>query len=210
MSSGARISIWSRRDGRLILGATVEEKGFDSALTAGGVLALLEAAWRVVPAIEELPVAEFWVGHRPGSRDDAPMIGLSGLPGLVYATGHHRNGILLAPLTADAAPRWCWARRSRTWWCRSALPSASCVSRRRNRYGLMNETAVKDSLEVNGERVPLTARTVIALLEERGIEAGGRGVAIALNGAVLPRAVWGETALKAGDSVEIVQAKQGG
>ncbi|MCC7346718.1 MAG: glycine oxidase ThiO [Variibacter sp.] len=99
---GPNIYIVPRTDGRLILGATVEEKGFDSALTAGGVLALLEAAWRVVPAIEELPVAEFWVGHRPGSRDDAPMIGLSGLPGLVYATGHHRNGILLAPITAEA------------------------------------------------------------------------------------------------------------
>ncbi|MCC7346717.1 MAG: sulfur carrier protein ThiS [Variibacter sp.] len=74
----------------------------------------------------------------------------------------------------------------------------------------MNETAVKDSLEVNGERVPLTARTVAALLAERGVEAGGRGVAVALNGAVLPRAAWGETRLKAGDSVEIVQAKQGG
>lgn len=94
-----------RRDGRLILGATVEEKGFDGALTAGGVLALLEAAWRAVPAIEELPVAEMWVGHRPGSRDDAPILGPGPLEGLFYATGHHRNGVLLAPLTADAVAR---------------------------------------------------------------------------------------------------------
>lgn len=90
-----------RRDGRLLIGATVEEKGFDSSLTAGGVLALLEAAWRVIPGIEELPIQEMWVGHRPGSRDDAPIIGPSPVEGLIYATGHHRNGVLLAPLTAD-------------------------------------------------------------------------------------------------------------
>jgi glycine oxidase len=91
-----------RRDGRLLVGATVEEKGYDTALTAGGMLTLLEAAWRAVPAVEELPVAEMWVGHRPGSRDDAPILGRGPLDGLFYATGHHRNGILLAPITADA------------------------------------------------------------------------------------------------------------
>jgi glycine oxidase len=55
-----------------------------------------------VPGIEELPVAETWVGFRPGSRDDAPLLGPSGIDGLVVATGHHRNGILLTPLTAEA------------------------------------------------------------------------------------------------------------
>ncbi len=95
-----------RRDGRLIVGATVEEKGFDDRLTAGGLFALLEAAWRAVPAIEELPVEEIWVGHRPTSRDDAPILGPSALEGLVIATGHHRNGILLAPVTADAVSRY--------------------------------------------------------------------------------------------------------
>jgi glycine oxidase len=94
-----------RLDGRLVLGATVEEKGFDASLTAGGVLALLEAAWRTIPAIEELPIAEMWVGHRPGSRDDAPILGFGPVEGLIYATGHHRNGILLAPATADAVSR---------------------------------------------------------------------------------------------------------
>jgi glycine oxidase len=94
-----------RRDGRLIIGGTVEEKGFDQTITAGGMLTLLEAAWRAVPAIEELPLAETWVGHRPGSRDDAPILGRGPLDGLFYATGHHRNGILLAPVTADAMSR---------------------------------------------------------------------------------------------------------
>jgi glycine oxidase len=94
-----------RRDGRLLVGATVEEKGYDAALTAGGMLSLLEAAWRAVPAIEDLPIDEMWVGHRPGSRDDAPILGAGPLEGLIYATGHHRNGILLAPITADTIAR---------------------------------------------------------------------------------------------------------
>jgi glycine oxidase len=102
---GPGIYMVPRLDGRLILGATVEEKGFDSTLTAGGLLTLLEAAWRAVPAIEELPIDEMWVGHRPGSRDDAPILGPAPLDGLVYATGHHRNGILLAPVTADTIAR---------------------------------------------------------------------------------------------------------
>jgi glycine oxidase len=91
-----------RRDGRLIIGATVEEKAFDTSLTAGGLLTLLEAAWRTVPSIEELAIDEMWVGHRPGSRDDAPILGPAVAEGLIYATGHHRNGILLTPVTADA------------------------------------------------------------------------------------------------------------
>src|SRR5262249_28749186 len=66
---------------------------------------LLEAAWRTIPAIEELPIAEMWVGHRPGSRDDAPILGPGPIDGLIYATGHHRNGILLVPATADAVSR---------------------------------------------------------------------------------------------------------
>jgi len=90
-----------RRDGRLIVGATVEERGFDERLTAGGIFALLEAAWRPLPAIEDLPIVEFWTGFRPTSRDDQPILGPSPVEGLVLATGHHRNGILLAPVTAD-------------------------------------------------------------------------------------------------------------
>jgi glycine oxidase len=91
-----------RRDGRLIVGATVEERGFDPDMTAGGLFALLEAAWRVLPTIEELPVDETWSGFRPTSRDDAPILGPTPVDGLVMATGHHRNGILLTPITADA------------------------------------------------------------------------------------------------------------
>jgi glycine oxidase len=90
-----------RKDGRLIIGATVEEKGFDTDITAGGQLALLTHAWRCVPTIEELTIIEQWVGFRPGSRDDAPILGASEVAGLIHATGHHRNGILLLPVTTS-------------------------------------------------------------------------------------------------------------
>ncbi len=90
-----------RDDGRLIIGATVEERGFNSEITAGALYSLLESAWRTLPTIEELPIVETWCGFRPTSRDDAPILGPTEIEGLVLATGHHRNGILLAPLTAD-------------------------------------------------------------------------------------------------------------
>jgi glycine oxidase len=90
-----------RSDGRLIIGGTVEERGFDPSLTAGGIMALLEGAWRALPGIEERPIDEMWVGFRPGSPDDAPMLGPTAVPGLIVASGHHRNGILLTPITAD-------------------------------------------------------------------------------------------------------------
>lgn len=89
-----------RRDGRLLIGATVEEKGFDTTVTAGGVYGLLEAAWRILPSLEDLPLIETWAGLRPTSRDDAPILGPTGVAGLLMATGHHRNGVLLAPVTA--------------------------------------------------------------------------------------------------------------
>jgi len=91
-----------RSDGRLLVGATSEERGFDTDLTAGGVFSLLEGAWRAIPGVAELPIDEMWTGFRPGSRDDAPILGHGEVAGLVYATGHHRNGILLVPVTADA------------------------------------------------------------------------------------------------------------
>lgn len=95
-----------RNDGTLIIGATVEEKGFDNDLTAGGVLDLLRDTWEALPGITELSVDEMWVGHRPTSRDDAPILGPTAVDGLVMATGHHRNGILLTPITANAVSRY--------------------------------------------------------------------------------------------------------
>jgi glycine oxidase len=100
-----RVYMVPREDGRLIIGGTVEERGFDASLTAGGVFALLEGAWRAMPTVEELPIDEMWVGFRPGSRDDAPLLGPTSVAGLVLATGHHRNGILLTPVTAESVSR---------------------------------------------------------------------------------------------------------
>ena len=89
-----------RTDGRLIVGATSEEMGFDTRLTAGGVFELLRGAWEAVPGIYELPLLETWTGLRPGSRDNAPILGETPVENLIYATGHYRNGILLTPITA--------------------------------------------------------------------------------------------------------------
>ncbi len=99
---GPGIYLVPRRDGRLICGATVEEAGFDVTLTAGGLMDVLRRAWEVLPGIYDLPMVESWAGLRPTSRDDAPILGQSAVPGLIFATGHHRNGILLGPLTAWA------------------------------------------------------------------------------------------------------------
>ncbi len=90
-----------KSDGQLIVGATVEDCGFRPGNTAGGLYALLEGARRVLPGIEEMEVEAVWSGYRPTSDDDAPIIDTLA-PGLVAATGHHRNGYLLAPATADA------------------------------------------------------------------------------------------------------------
>lgn len=95
-----RVYLVPRQDGRLIAGATVEEMGFDVGVTAGGVLELLREAYRALPDIAELELEHAVAGLRPGTPDNAPIVGPSGIDGLVYATGHYRNGVLLAPLTA--------------------------------------------------------------------------------------------------------------
>src|SRR4029077_16540998 len=90
-----------RADGRYVLGATVEERGFDLQPAVGGVYELLRDAHELVPGVSELQIEELCVGLRPGTPDNAPAIGAGALDGLTWATGHYRNGILLAPLTAE-------------------------------------------------------------------------------------------------------------
>jgi glycine oxidase len=90
-----------RGDGRFVLGATVEEQGFDRSPTAGGVYELLRQAWELVPGIAELEIEEISVSFRPGTPDNMPLIGPAEREGLIWATGHYRNGILLVPLTAE-------------------------------------------------------------------------------------------------------------
>ena len=90
-----------RGDGRYVLGATVEERGFSLQPTVGPIYELLRDAHEILPGISELDIEELSVGLRPGTPDNAPVIGPGALDGLVWATGHYRNGILLAPLTAQ-------------------------------------------------------------------------------------------------------------
>ncbi len=88
-----------RSDGRLIIGATCEEKGFDDRLTAGGLFDVLRGAYETLPIVYELEFLKTWVGLRPGTLDNEPIIARSQTPGVIFATGHYRNGILLTPVT---------------------------------------------------------------------------------------------------------------
>jgi glycine oxidase len=105
----ARGLIWSgdaylvpRDDGRLLVGATVVERGFDVRVTARGVAQLLAAALALAPALGDFAVVESWAGLRPASHDGRPYLGATAIEGYVVAAGHYRNGILLAPVTAQA------------------------------------------------------------------------------------------------------------
>ncbi|WP_441246533.1 glycine oxidase ThiO [Kitasatospora sp. McL0602] len=98
---GQHIYLVPRADGELVIGATSEEQGFDTTVTAGGVYELLRDAHELVPGLTELPLVETGAGLRPGSPDNAPVLGPTTLPGLLAATGHYRNGVLLTPVTAD-------------------------------------------------------------------------------------------------------------
>jgi glycine oxidase len=89
-----------RRDGRLLAGTTTEHAGFDKSLTDAGRRAIMTHAREIAPAVDDLNVSDAWAGLRPRAADDWPVIGACGeVANLFYATGHYRNGILLAPLT---------------------------------------------------------------------------------------------------------------
>lgn len=105
-SHGAEVYLVPRTHGEVVVGATVEEQGFDTRVTADGAWSLLRDARQVFPLSAEYTVAEFSVGFRPGSSDNAPFLGASGVDGLTLACGHHRNGVLLVPLTADIISTW--------------------------------------------------------------------------------------------------------
>ncbi|MFF8018325.1 glycine oxidase ThiO [Streptomyces sp. NPDC007929] len=99
---GSHVYLVPRANGELVVGATSEEQGWDTTVTAGGVYELLRDAHELVPGITELPLTETRAGLRPGSPDNAPLLGPTGLEGLLLATGHYRNGVLLTPVTGDA------------------------------------------------------------------------------------------------------------
>ncbi|MCY3632841.1 MAG: FAD-dependent oxidoreductase, partial [bacterium] len=98
---GSTVYAVPRSNGEIVVGATQEEQGFDTRVTAGGVYELLRDVLAVLPGLSEIDLVETWAGLRPGAPDNAPIIG-TGDDGIVYATGHFRNGILTAPITAAA------------------------------------------------------------------------------------------------------------
>ncbi len=98
---GSTVYAVPRSDGEIVVGATQEEQGFDTRVTAGGIYELLRDVLAMLPGLREIDLVETWAGLRPGAPDNAPIIG-TGDDGIVYATGHYRNGILTAPITAAA------------------------------------------------------------------------------------------------------------
>jgi len=95
-----------RADGRLLIGATVEHAGYEKAVTPAGIGRLLTDAVRMIPALGDAPILETWCGLRPDTPDHLPVLGPTDVEGLWFATGHFRNGILLAPATARALGEW--------------------------------------------------------------------------------------------------------
>ena len=95
-----------RGDGRYVIGATTEERGFDRSVTAGGLWELLRSVTEVLPGISEWVLDEAAAGLRPGTRDNGPLLGPDESPRLIWATGHHRHGVLLAPVTAQLVLSW--------------------------------------------------------------------------------------------------------
>jgi len=104
-----------RRDGRLLAGSTSEHVGFDKRVTEAGVETILSLAIEITPALQNISIADSWAGFRPRAKDDLPVLGsVADVKGLFYATGHYRNGILLAPITGeviaeailDDSPKW--------------------------------------------------------------------------------------------------------
>ena len=202
--AGERVYLVPRGDGRLIVGATVEERGFDTTVTAGGVHELLREAYRLIPEIAELELLEATAGLRPGSPDNAPLIGPSTVEGLLLATGHFRNGVLQAPLTAD---------------CVAALlggedppvdllpfsPQRSPGAPLRPRWGSHERRAQREVREL----LPDGATVEIAI-EVSGAAAEQRGVAVAVDGEVVPRSAWEATRLREGQRIEVLAAIQGG
>jgi len=94
-----------KAENRLLIGATTEEKGFEKGMTVGGVYRLMESARDLVPAIEEMKLTDMWYGFRPATIDNKAAVGWTDMQGLFFASGHYRNGVLLAPVTAREASK---------------------------------------------------------------------------------------------------------
>ena len=196
-SAASSVYFVPRGDGRYVLGATMEERGWDTTPTAGGVYELLRDLSELVPGVFELEIEELIAGLRPATPDNLPAIGRGALDGLVWATGHYRNGILL-----DAGHR-----RPRR---RRAGRRAAARVRRRGRPAPLRRSARMKVL-LNGESAELVdGATVKTALESLDLPGAGRGVAVAVDAEVVPRGQWDATQLHEGARVEILRAIQGG
>ena len=200
-----RCYLVARGDGRVVLGATVEEQGFDTAVTADGVFRLLEAAWEVLPEVGELELVGAHAGLRPGTPDNAPVVGPGELDGLVWATGHWRNGVLLAPLTGEVVAG-LLAGEPLPEDFAALSPGASSAARERS-TGCARDG--RDA-ERRAPRADRTTRRLRRPVELAGAPEGGRGVAVALDGEVVPRGEWASTELREGQELEVLHAVQGG
>ena len=207
-----------RVDGSVVVGATVEEKGFDLAVQAGAVGDLLDDARRLVPVLEEYELVDTTTGLRPGSPDNAPMVGATEVRGLVVATGHYRNGFLLAPLTAGEVVGVIAGRTSAP--CGATGPFAPFGPDRfapgarptgggtRRGTGPVGDQRVSAAL-VNGAPWDVAPGATVAELVSAWC-ASPHGIAVARNGDVVPRSRWERTPVMAGDRIEIVTAAAGG
>lgn len=128
--------ITPRGDGRYVIGATSEERGFDTTVTAGAAFELLRDAGELVPGVSELVLDEFSAGLRPGTPDNLPAIGPCEVPGLHWAVGHRRGGILLAPVTAELVVGWLTGEAPDP-----ALPSAAPFAAARFRHAPIGSPA---------------------------------------------------------------------
>ncbi len=184
-----------RGDGRYVLGATMEERGFDTTVTAGPLFDMLRDAIEVLPGLSELVIDELIAGLRPATSDNAPAIGQGSLRGLHWAVGHYRHGILLTPVTAEIAVEALLGHDP---------PRAVLTDPLRGGGGVMQ-------INLNGEDRQLpddaTVATIVELLD---VAPGARGVAVALDGEVVARGRWDATRLAEGARVEVVAAIQGG
>jgi glycine oxidase len=202
-----RVYLVPRADGRLIVGATVEERGFDLQVTAGGVHELLREAYRTLPDVAELELVEMLAGLRPGTPDNAPLIGPGALDGLVLATGHYRNGILLTPFTAEAVAAML-AGDPVPPEAQPAHPGRFGEGVGRRQRGGRGVIVI---VELNGqtEQLPDDA-TVADAVKAVGVNGETRGVAVAVDGEVVRRADWVTTPLADRQAIEVVRAVQGG
>ena len=169
-----------RGDGAYVLGATMEERGWDTTPTAGGVYELLRDLSEIVPGVFELDIEELTAGLRPATPDNLPAIGHGALDGLIWATGHYRNGILLTPVTADLVA--------------AALAGEPLPGlRRRGRPAPLRRSARMKVL-LNGESAELVdGATVKTALDVARPAGRGRGVAVAVDAEVVPRGQWDAT-----------------